>query len=93
MYVAPNANGVVHVSMSAVWWPLEYFPKNRKWKSFPENEPGWGYYLPRAEPRKIEDGALLHYSVVERLAAGYKPVNLPTSYETVGASPAPASVE
>ena len=83
MYVPPSANGVIHDSMSAVWWPLEYFPKSLKWKRFPENKSGWGYYLPQAEPRKIEERALLHYSVVERMATGYKPVNLPTTYETV----------
>lgn len=93
MYVAPDTGGVIHDSMTAAWWPLEYLPKNRKWKSFPEEGQSSGYYLPRAEPRRIEEGAFLHYSVIERLATDYKPINLPTHYEIVGAKPAQASVE
>lgn len=83
MYVAPNANGPIHNSMTAVWWPFEFFPKSLKWKRFPDKVTGSGYYLPRAEPRKIAEGALLHHSVIERLAIGYKPVNLPTDFTPV----------
>ncbi len=60
MYVAPDANGPIHNSMSAAWWPLEYFPKSRKWKRFPDRVSGGGYFVPRGEPRKIPEGALLH---------------------------------
>lgn len=83
MYVAPDVNGLIHNSMTAAWWPLEYLPKHRKWRRFPEKVAGGGYYLPRAEPRKIADGALLHHSVIERMATGYKPVNLPASFTPV----------
>lgn len=89
MYVAPDANGPIHNSMTAAWWPLEYLPKNRRWKRFPERAVTGGYYLPRAEPRRIPDGALVHYSVIERMAMGYKPVNLPADFTT--APPAPTS--
>lgn len=83
MYVAPDSNGPTHNSMTAAWWPLEYLPKNRKWKRFPKKVAGGGYYLPRGEPRKIPEGALLHHSVLERIAQGYGPVNLPTHFTTV----------
>lgn len=88
MYVAPDANGPIHDSMTAAWWPLEYLPKNRRWKRFPQRVETGGYYLPRAEPRKIPDGALVHYSVIERIAMGYKPVNLPADFTTAPLAPA-----
>lgn len=84
MYVAPDANGPIHNSMTAAWWPLEFLPKNRKWKRFPEKCTSGGYYLPRAEPRHIPEGALLHYSVIERMARGYKPINLPADFTPAG---------
>ncbi|AUW58745.1 hypothetical protein C1T17_12195 [Sphingobium sp. SCG-1] len=87
MYVAPDAKGPIHNSMTAAWWPLEYLPKNRKWKRFPENATSGGYYLPRAEPRKIPEGALLHHSVIERMAMGYEPVNLPSDFMPVPPDP------
>lgn len=87
MYVAPNANGKIHNSMTIAWKPLEYLPKNRSWKRFPDKVSGRGYYLPCAEPRKIPEGALLHHSVIERMAEGYKPVNLPTEFSTVPPDP------
>ncbi|MDF3217898.1 DUF2235 domain-containing protein [Mesorhizobium sp. M7A.F.Ca.CA.001.09.2.1] len=86
MYVAPDAKGPIHNSMTAAWWPLEFLPKNRKWKCFPEMSTGGGYYLPRAEPRNIPEGALLHHSVIERMATGYKPTNLPDDFTLVGPS-------
>jgi len=87
IYVAPDANGPIHNSMSTAWKSLEYLPKNRRWKRFPETVSGGGYYLPRAEPREIFEGALLHHSVTERIAKGYKPVNLPTHFTTIPPSP------
>jgi uncharacterized protein (DUF2235 family) len=83
MYVAPDANGPTHNSMTAFWLPFEYLPKQRKWKRFPEKVSRCGYYLPRGEPRKIPEGALLHHSVIERIAAGYKPVNLPADFTSI----------
>ena len=96
MYVAPDANGPIHNSMTVAWKLLEYLPKNRKWKRFPEKVEGGGYYLPRAEPRKIPEGALLHHSVIERIAKGYKPVNLPSDFTPVPSSfhaPAPTATD
>lgn len=84
MYVEPDANGFIHNSMTTAWWTLEFIPKNRKWKRFPERSVDGGYYLPRAEPRKISEGSLIHYSVIERMSTGYKPINLPNEFTSVG---------
>ncbi|RVT93482.1 DUF2235 domain-containing protein [Sphingomonas crocodyli] len=87
MYVAPDAHGPIHNSMTAAWWPLEYLPKRRKWKRFPEKVTGGGYYLPRAEPRKIAEGALAHHSVIERMAKGYNPINRPADFKPAPTEP------
>lgn len=79
-YVAPDASAPTHNSMALGWWPLEVMPKKLKWKRFPEKSTSEGLYLPLAEPRKIEEGAFLHSSVIERISAGYAPVNLPNHY-------------
>jgi hypothetical protein len=84
MYVAPSATAPIHDSMTPAWRLLEYLPKNLKWKRFPERSSHKGYYLPQAEPRKIDEGALLHFSVIERMATQYRPANLPMNYEVVG---------
>lgn len=89
LYVAPDANSPIHNSLTAAWTPLEYMPKRRKWKRFPDRVAGGGYYLPRGEPRKIAEGAYLHHSVIERMAGGYKPVNLPGAFSVVAPEPDP----
>jgi uncharacterized protein (DUF2235 family) len=83
LYVPPSPTGPIHNSLTAAWWPLEYLPKNQKWKRFPEQSDRAGYYLPRGEPRMIDNGALLHHSVIDRMKAGYKPLNLPARYQVV----------
>jgi len=90
-YVAPDVSAPIHDSMSWVWRLLEYLPKNRKWKRFPDKSSIPGYYLPRCEPRKIVEGAALHRSVVDRVAAdpSYKPANLPQQFATAETLPAP----
>jgi uncharacterized protein (DUF2235 family) len=80
-YVPPDVSASIHNSMTPVWWPLEYLPKARNRKRFPSNVMGGGVYFPRAEPRKINEGAVLHRSVVDRFATGYRPVNLPAIYK------------
>lgn len=79
-YVAPNASAPLHDSLSWVWWPLEVLPKKLKWRRYPEKSERAGYYLPRGELRKIEDGARLHWSVAERFQHGYRPANLPAHH-------------
>jgi uncharacterized protein (DUF2235 family) len=91
-YVAPDLTTPIHDSMTWFWKLLEYLPKNRKWKRFPEATDVPGYYLPRGEPRKIAEGAALHRSVVDRMAAtAYKPVNLPQQYTIADTLPPPSS--
>lgn len=80
-YVPPDARAILHDSMSLAWRVIEYLPKSRRWKQFLEKSASNGIYFPRAEPRKIEDGAFLHRSVIDRLATGYKPINLPAGYQ------------
>jgi hypothetical protein len=50
--------------------------------------------LPRGEPRRIDEGALVHYSVDERMTRDpkYKPVNLPSpAHYTIEGPPVSAS--
>jgi uncharacterized protein (DUF2235 family) len=82
-YVEPDARVPIHNSMTSFWPLLEIIPKRLKWKRWPEPSTRRGLYLPLAEPRRIEEGAGLHRSVIMRLETGYRPVNLPKTYEVV----------
>jgi hypothetical protein len=84
-YVAPNPEGQLHTSLHGAWWILEFFPKNAKYKEWPARRTYFGRYIPDAEPRPIPDGAFIHESVTRRMDAikTYRPVNLPTRFETV----------
>lgn len=82
-YVAPDAKADAHKSLTFGWKLIEWLPKNIKWQSWPRRfRPFYGFYIPWAEPRFIEDDALIHASVVERLSVrdDYDPVNLPKNY-------------
>jgi len=79
-YVAPDPHGPLHKSMTGFWPLLEIIPKRSKWRRWPRTG-GHGVYLPLAEPRKIDEGAFLHHSVVERLGPDYQPRNLPSQYQ------------
>jgi hypothetical protein len=61
------------------WRPLEVIPKRTKWRDWPQRQSVLGWYMPLCEPRRIDDGALIHHSVYERMDADptYRPVNLP----------------
>ena len=82
IYVAPDATAQLHVSLTAAWEPLEWIPKQAKWKESPQRTAYFGWYLPRGEPRLIPEGAILHRSVLERhdRVPTYRPINLPTNY-------------
>jgi len=82
-YVAPDATAKLHVSMTAGWKLLEWLPKKLKWQEYAQRGSLLGWYLPRAEPRTIPDGALIHRSVLERIeqVPSYRPVNLPANYQ------------
>ena len=80
-YVAPDALGPVHDSMTGLWPVLEYVPKLESHREWPHGAGESGFYLPRSEPRRIPEGALIHESAIRRVeASGYQPVNLPVEY-------------
>ncbi|MBR1296584.1 DUF2235 domain-containing protein [Bradyrhizobium sp. AUGA SZCCT0042] len=83
-YVAPDVRGEVHTSLTGAWWILEFLPKSAKYREWPKRQVYFGFYIPDAEPRVIPEGAVVHESVVKRMAdvKDYRPVNLPERYET-----------
>lgn len=93
-YVAPDVHAPIHDSMSWVWKLLEYWPKNRKWKRFPDRSNKPGFYLPQCEPRKIAEGSAVHCSVFDRMASDpcYKPPNLPLTFVTAETLPSPGNL-
>jgi uncharacterized protein (DUF2235 family) len=93
VYVAPDVMGQLHVSLTVPWQILEWLPKRTKWKEWPQRKSFLGWYLPMAEPRPIPEGAIIHHSVIERMAKdpSYRPINMPASYVIEEASP--SSVE
>lgn len=78
-YVAPDTSAGLHDSLTWGWRPLEWLPKRAARKEWPGRMSIFGLYVPRGEPRPIEEGALVHYSVFDRMARvpDYQPVNLP----------------
>lgn len=81
-YVAPDYRADAHNSMNLAWRLLECVPKAAKYKEWPERKSLLGLYIPCCEPRVIPEGAVIHESVIERIAAreDYRPVNMPKSY-------------
>jgi uncharacterized protein (DUF2235 family) len=78
-YVAPDFKAKLHNSMSIGWLLLEGIPKRANGRDWPKRRSLLGWYLPLCEPRRIDEGARVHFSVFDRLAANvnYRPVNLP----------------
>jgi uncharacterized protein (DUF2235 family) len=78
-YTAPSFTAKLHNSMTWGWKPLEVIPKRVKSRDRPQRRSLFGWYLPLCEPRRIDPGARVHYSVYERVDADptYRPVNLP----------------
>jgi len=91
-YVPPSATDPLHNSLTLPWQILEWLPKQEKYRDWPERKCVLGFYLPRGEPRLIPDGAIVHQSVVDRMAKvqSYRPVNMPKSY-AVEPGPTPPS--
>jgi hypothetical protein len=84
-YVAPDVKGCLHKSLRAAWWILEFIPKLAKYKEWPRRQVLFGSYIPDGEPRVIPEGAIIHESVVLRMAEvapKYQPVNFPLKYDT-----------
>jgi len=72
----------IHDSMKLGWWPLEYLPNWTSRPVWPKRIRWlpWRGYVPRSEPRIIPDGAMVHWSAVERKVdsgAAYQPENWP----------------
>lgn len=82
IYQPPSSIAPLHDSMNAAWEILEWLPKNEKYREWPERKCFLGHYLPRSEPRLIPDGAIIHQSVVDRIASvsSYRPINMPKLY-------------
>ncbi len=99
-YVAPGflpdpaiPNSSPHDSMNAGWRVLEVIPKKDKYKEWPKRKSMFGYYIPCSEPRLIPEGALIHQSVLDKIAQdnSYKPVNMPKQYTAVPLQTPPAA--
>ena len=83
-YVPPSATAPLHDSLTGLWWILEWLPKRVKWREWKARKSFLGFYLPLGEPRPIPDGAVIHQSVLDRIAqvSSYRPVNIPSNYTT-----------
>jgi hypothetical protein len=93
--VAPDVEASLHNSLHGAWWLLEFVPKLAKYREWPAREARFGFYIPDAEPRPIPEDAYVHESVLKRMDAirDYRPVNLPTRFQTWPMPEAPAAVE
>ena len=93
VYVPPSATAELHNSLTDAWEILEWLPKQEKWREWPKRQCLLGWYLPRGEPRPIPEGAIIHQSVVDRMAKvpSYRPINLPNSYSIEEMPPAPVA--
>lgn len=66
-------NGALHSSLRGAWWIAEVFPK----KHFDAKTKRSGLRLGLGRRRTVQDGAVLHVSVMQRLRGGsYAPENL-----------------
>jgi len=92
-YVEPDFKAKLHNSMSWGWRLLEVIPKRKSRREWPRRTALLGWYLPFGEPRLVEDGALIHQSVFDRVNADktYRPVNLPSGDKIVIETAAPSS--
>jgi uncharacterized protein (DUF2235 family) len=84
-YVAPDAQGPLHDSLTPAWKILEWLPKSAKWKEWERREL-LGFYIPDGEPRVFADPSIkprIHQSVVNRKAQtpDYAPVNFPGEFD------------
>jgi len=72
--------------MTGLWSVLEWLPKRVKYREWSERNSLAGFYLPQSEPRCIDEGSLIHRSVLERRenVTDYDPENLPTNFDVEG---------
>jgi len=75
-YSAPDPKGKLHDSMSGAWNLVEFLPRRHPADSSRPSFGGWT--LPLKDWRVIPDGALIHRSALDQIAAkGPQPPNLP----------------
>jgi uncharacterized protein (DUF2235 family) len=81
-YIAPNAGGPAHESLTGLWWIVEYLPKRYK---DPAANFAARWMIHAGRPRYVRDNANIHASVFERmrLVPTYRPNNLPEHYQEV----------
>jgi uncharacterized protein (DUF2235 family) len=86
VYSPPDPEAKIHQSLKGAWNVLEWLPKRDKRREWPQRESKLGWYLPRAEPRFIETGSVIHPSVTDRKESevDYDPVNLPAQVNQSG---------
>jgi uncharacterized protein (DUF2235 family) len=90
IFVKPDAQAQLHISLTAAWWPLELIPKRVKYQEWKRRLRLDGFYIPDAEPRpfKLIDPYThteiettiprVHQSVLDRMnmLSDYRPINL-----------------
>jgi uncharacterized protein (DUF2235 family) len=90
VFVKPDAQAKLHVSLTASWRPLEWIPKRTKYEEWKWRLKFDGFYIPDAEPRpfKLIDAYThaeiettiprVHQSVFDRvnMVPDYRPINL-----------------
>jgi uncharacterized protein (DUF2235 family) len=86
VYASPSPAARLHRSLKGPWWMLEVLPKRAALREWKRPRSLFGVYLPLGEPRTIPEGALVHRSVFDRMAAvpDYRPANLPQRSVRVG---------
>jgi uncharacterized protein (DUF2235 family) len=67
-FAPPDANAVLHESLTWKWWPAEFLPQKDPHKN------GRGWIIPLGRTRTIPPGSLIHESVFESMR---RPRNLP----------------
>lgn len=75
-YVAPDPAGMMHKSLSGLWWILEWLPKSIKYREW-RRRSLFGLYFPNSEPREVLIGTQIDKSVTDRRITfpHYQPVN------------------
>jgi uncharacterized protein (DUF2235 family) len=86
-YASPNAMATQHESLRGWWWVVEWLPKRIR---DPARNFANRWIVPRGHLRYVSDGAAVHASVAQRIAAGtgYQPGNLPQRFVVEQTKPA-----
>jgi hypothetical protein len=78
-FAAPDPTAPLHRSLQGLWWLLEILPHRIH---DPARDFAVRWIIPLGRRRHVNDGAVLHQSVVDRMkrVGGYAPPNLPATY-------------